>query len=43
MADHEDGTWWNIELVDGNAGWIQAGDAELINEESEALSQVLRP
>ncbi len=37
------GTWWNIELVDGNAGWIQAGDAELISEETEALSQVLRP
>ena len=37
------GTWWNIELLDDNAGWIQAGDAELINEESEALSQVLRP
>jgi len=37
------GTWWNIELVDGNAGWIHAGDAELINEDSEALSQVLRP
>jgi len=37
------GTWWNIELVDGNAGWIQAGDAELISEEREALSQVLRP
>ncbi len=36
------GTWWNIELVDGNAGWIQSGDAELIIEESEALSQVLR-
>ena len=37
------GTWWNILLVDGNAGWIQAGDAELINEEREDLSQVLRP
>ena len=37
------GTWWNIELVDGNTGWIQAGDAELISEEREALSQVLRP
>ena len=37
------GTWWNIELVDGNAGWIQAGDAELISQETEALSQVLRP
>jgi len=37
------GTWWNIELVDGNAGWIQAGDAELINEERGSLSQVLRP
>lgn len=37
------GTWWNIELVDGNAGWIQAGDAELISEEGEAPLQVLRP
>ena len=37
------GTWWNIELADGNSGWIEAGDAELINEEYEALSQVLRP
>jgi len=37
------GTWWNIELVDGNSGWIQAGDAELISEEKDALSQILRP
>ena len=26
------GTWWNIELADGNSGWIEASSAELITE-----------
>lgn len=30
------GTWWNIELADGNSGWIEANAAELIAEEAEA-------
>ena len=24
------GTWWNIELADGNSGWIEANAAELV-------------
>lgn len=28
------GAWWNIELADGNSGWIEANAAELIGEEA---------
>lgn len=30
------GTWWNIELADGNSGWIEATSAELITEVGDA-------
>lgn len=29
------GTWWNIELADGNSGWIEANAAERITEDAE--------
>jgi len=34
------GTWWNIELADGNSGWIEANRAELVGEEALAQQQL---
>lgn len=29
--------WWNIDLADGNTGWIESASAELITKPSERL------
>ncbi len=33
------GNWWNVELADGNSGWIEAKEAERITEDEEGQSR----
>jgi hypothetical protein len=36
------GSWWNVQLADGNSGWVRAIDAELVREERPTGVHVLK-